>query len=84
MASEQHDELVVHNFYQLLAGCKAFYDLLTKRLFLDPLDKGARDLKIDVCFEQRAPDLAQGLIDIALGDAPLAAQIAEDVVKALA
>ena len=57
---------------QVLLGRQRAQHFLAERLAFDVLDEVADDLDIDVGFEQREPDLAQRLFDIALGDPALA------------
>ncbi len=56
---------------------------LPERLASDMLDKIANNLDIDVGFEQREPDFAERIFDIALGDSPLALELLEDVFEAV-
>ena len=69
---------------QMLLGRERAEHFLAERLGLDVLDKIANDLDIDVGFEQREPDFAQRLFDIALGDAPGALEFSEDPFEAVA
>jgi hypothetical protein len=65
----------------LLAGLNALNNLLAERFRFDALDKIARDLKIDIRFEEREADLAQGLARVGLGNLPQASQVAESVLE---
>ncbi len=72
------------NSNQVLLGSERAQDFLTERLLLDVIDEVADDLDIDVGFEQREPDFAQGLFDIALGDPALSAQLFENAFEPIA
>ena len=57
---------------------------MAEGLLFNPLNKVLGDLEVDVGFEQRATDLAQSIVNVALGNASLPAKRAEEVVKAFA
>jgi len=67
------------DFDDLLPRLNAQQHFLAERLFPHLLDEVAGDLEIDVGFEQRHADFAQGIGDVALGDLAEAAQVAEGV-----
>ena len=68
----------------MLLGGERAQHLRAERLALDVLDKVADDLDIDVGLEQREADFAQRLVDIALGDAAVAAEFLENPFEAVA
>ena len=63
------------DLYDLLTGLNALNDLLPKRFGFDPLDEIARDLKIDIRFEEGHAHLAQGLGGVGLGNLAQPAQV---------
>ena len=66
------------------SGVSDAQHFLAERLVLDVLDEVADDPDIDVGFEQREPDLAQRLFDIALADPALALEFFENAFEAVA
>jgi hypothetical protein len=71
----------VKNLYDLLPRRNGTQNLLTQRLVLDLGDEVFRDLIMDIGLEQRQADLAQGISDVCLRDAPMPAEILEDVLE---
>ncbi len=69
---------------QMLLGRERAQHFGAERLAFDVLDKIADDLDIDVGFEQREPDFAQRILDIALGDPALALEFLENSFEAVA
>ena len=64
-------KLIGDELEDVLLGRQRAQDFLAERLFLDVLDEVANHLDVDVGFEQREPDLAQGLIDVGFGNPAL-------------
>jgi len=58
--------------------------LLAEGVAFDRLDEVADDVEVDVGLEEREPHVAQRFFDVALGDPPLALQLAEERVELLA
>ncbi len=79
--AEQVDQFIVDDFDDLLAGMDALDDFLAEGLGLDAVDEIAGDLEIDVGFEQRHADFAQGIGDVGLGNFAEAAQVFEGVLE---
>ena len=73
------DEFTVDDLYELLVGREASQNVLTDRAFADPGQEVLDDLEVDVGFEERHAHVAQGFVDIRLGDLPGAADTAKDV-----
>ena len=71
------------DLHDLLAGRDALQHLRAERPLAYALDEVLDDLEVDVCLEQRETDLAHGVRDRLLVQAPLLAQVAERALKAL-
>jgi len=56
-------------------------DFLADGLVFNALDKIARDLEIDVGFQQSQTDFAQGIADVFFGDFAEAAQVLEGALE---
>jgi hypothetical protein len=82
-APERLDELLAHDLDDLLAGREALGDLGAERALLHPGDEVADDRDVDVGLEQRESDLARDLVDVLLGQLPLAPEPGEDAVEAV-
>ena len=74
-------QFVVDDLDDLLAGMDGLDDFLAGRLGLDAVDEIAGDLEIDVGFEERHTDFAEGIGDVGLGDFAEAAQVFEGVLE---
>ena len=83
LAGEHPDQLVVHDFHDLLAGGDGFRDRLALGLILHRLDEIARDGQRDVGLEQRDADLAQRGRHVLVGQRAGPGQLAEDAAKAV-
>ena len=69
-------ELGVDDLYEFLAGRQALADGLANGLLPDILDKRLDDRQRDVGLEQRQAHLPQRVLDIAVGQAAFAAEVA--------
>ena len=81
LAAEQHDEFVVDNLDDLLAGRDALDDLGAQGFLAHPVDELLDDLEIDVGVEQRQPHVTQAVGDVAFGNLAQPAKVAEDVLE---
>jgi hypothetical protein len=77
------DQLLVDDLHHLLGRGEALGDLLPHRPLADPGDEVLHHLEVDVGLEQGQADLAQGGVDLGLGQAPVAAQAGEGVLEAV-
>ena len=68
---------------QRLTRRQALVDLLADDLGADRVDERLDDRQRDVRFEQRHAHLAQGVVDVLVGQAPAAAQAFDDALQAL-
>ena len=82
--AEQRQHLVAHDADDLLGRRQALQDVVVDRPIADAIDERLDDLEVDVGLEQRHANLAQRDLDRLLGEAGLAADLAEDVLEALA
>jgi hypothetical protein len=71
--AHRRGEFLVHDADQRLPGVQRTGHLLAQRLFLDPGDEVAHDGQGHVGFEQGHAHFAQHVLDVAFGDAGLAA-----------
>jgi hypothetical protein len=79
------DEMVARsNFLPPIAAPRDDLHHLAERLLLDLADETANDLEVDVGFEQRDADVAQGVVDVLFGQLPLALEAVLDGAKTLA
>ena len=76
-AQELH-HLVVDELDHLLAGRDAAERLVADRLLADGRHELPRDPEVDVRLQQGQTHLAQGLVDVAFGQAALVAEASED------
>ena len=74
LAAEQADQFVAHDADELLLRREALEHLLPHRLGFHRVEKTAHHFEVDVSFQQAETDLAQGVIDVALGDLALTAE----------
>ena len=81
--AHHRDQLVTHDADELLARREALHDLLPERAQAHPLDELLHHGKRDVRLEERHADLAQGVADVVLGEAPLAPQVLQRAGQAL-
>ncbi len=79
IAAEYRDELVVDDLDQRLPRCEAPGNLFAERSFPDALDERLDDGQRHIGFEQREPHLPQRILDIGLGEPPLAAEAARGI-----
>ena len=78
------DQFFVHDLDQHLAGRQAEQHLLAHRPLAHPGDEIPHHRQRHVRFQQRHAHLAQGVLDVVLGQAALAAQILDGAQQALA
>src|SRR5436309_1026217 len=83
-AAERPHQLAVDQLDEVLFRREAAEHLLAEGVAFDRLDKVADDVEVDVGLEEREPHVAQRFFDVALGDPPLALQLAEERVELLA
>ena len=72
--AEGRDELVADDLDDLLGGGEGGGDLGAQGLGADLFDEVAGDVQVDVGFEQGDADLAQGFVDVLVGEGALAAE----------
>ena len=72
--AEDGDELVVDDLDDLLGGGEGGGDLGAQGLGADVFDEVAGDVEVDVGFEQGDADLAEGFVDVLVGEGALAAE----------
>ncbi len=72
--AQQRDQLVADDLDDLLGGRKRGEHFGAHGLDADVLDQVARHVEVDVGFEQRHANLAQGLGDVLFGERALAAK----------
>ncbi|GMA37010.1 hypothetical protein GCM10025876_32140 [Demequina litorisediminis] len=77
LATEDRHEFLVDDLDHLLAGVQCTRDLLAERALPDVAGERADHGHRDVGVEQGAADLADGGVDVRLGQAALAPQVAE-------
>ena len=77
LAAEDGDQLVVDDLDDLLSRVEGLGDLLGQRPLAHPAGELADDGQGDVGVEQGAADLADGGVDVRLGQPPLAPQVLE-------
>ena len=70
-------ELVADDFDDLLGGVEGGGDLGAEGLGADVLDDFAGDVEVDVGLEEGDADLAEGVVDVFVGEGALAAQVFE-------
>src|SRR5258708_4002666 len=68
----------------LLSGGNAAQHLFAERFLSYARDEFLRDLKVNVGFEQREPDLSQRVVDVLLGDRAMTAQVLENILQLIA
>src|ERR1039458_10208476 len=72
--AEEGDELVAHDFDDLLGGRKGSEDFSADRLDADVLDEVGDDIEVDVSFEQGYSDFTQGFGDVFFSERALTAE----------
>jgi hypothetical protein len=77
-AAEEADELVAHDAGDFLRGRELLRDLGADRLLLDARREVAHDRKGHVRLQEGEADLAEGGVQVEVGEVPLAAQLLED------
>ncbi len=76
--TQQLDEFVVDDLYDLLGGSQAVHDFLAHGAGADAVDELFDYLEIHIGFEQGKTYFAQGHVDIALGELALARKSIKD------
>ena len=84
VAAKQHRQFIVKNFNDLLTRRNAAKHTLTERFFFYASNEFSGDLKINIRFEQRHPNLAQCSIDIRFADNAVSAEVFENLLKFVA
>jgi len=79
--AERGGELLVDDLDDLLSGVERPGQLLAHRPLADAALQRLDDGQVDVGFQQRQADFSQHLVDVGLGELPLAAQLGEDAFK---
>ncbi len=64
VAAKQHRQFIVKNFYDLLTRRNAAKYTFAKRFLFYASNEFSGDLKINIRFEQRHPNLAQRSVDV--------------------
>jgi hypothetical protein len=77
--TEQISEFILKDFDDLLAWRDAAQNVLSERSALDARDKFLGDPEMNISLEKSHPDLAQGIRDILLANAPVSAEVFENV-----
>ena len=77
----KRSKFVLKDFDDLLARRDAAQNVLSQRSALDARDKVLGDPEMDIRLEKSHPDFAQGIRDILLADAPMSAEVFENVLK---
>ncbi len=77
------DQLFVDDLDHLLTRSYRLRYILAERSFLDPTQEGLDDSHIDVGFQKCESHLAQGLIDVLLGEFAFASKCGEDRLEPL-
>ena len=78
VAAENLDQLIADDLDDLLGGRKRHEHFLAHGLLLDVFDELLDDAEVDVGFEQRDADLAQGGFHVLGRELAFAAQVFED------
>ena len=74
LAAERRDELVVNDLDDLLSGIEPGQEVRAQRALTDAGDELLHHAEVDVRLEQRQADLAQGDVEVGLGDLCFPAQ----------
>jgi hypothetical protein len=77
------DQLLVDDLDDLLGRGEAPGHLLADRPLPHPANEVLDHPEIDVGFEQGEPHLAQGRVDLRLGQPPMPSELGEDVLEAV-
>ena len=83
LVTKGDDEFLVDDLDDLLAGRQALHDVATDGALLHPGQEGLHHRNVDIGFEQRQTDFAQGSVDVGLAETAFAAQTSEDVAEAI-
>ena len=83
IGAQHGDELVVHDLDNHLPGGDRAQNLLADGLRLDLLGEVLDDVERHVGLDERAPHLAHGFADVALGERAAPRQLVEDARKAI-
>ena len=81
VAAEDLDQFVADDSDDLLGGREGREHFLAHGLLLDAFDELFDDFEIDVGFEQRHADFAQGRLHVFGGELAFAAQVLEDTLQ---
>src|SRR5579875_1257887 len=81
VVAEDVHELVADDFDDLLGGGEGGGDLGAEGLGADVVDDLAGNREVDVSLEQRGADLAEGVVDVLVGEGALAAQVFEGALE---
>ena len=84
MRAQHLDHFVADDFDDLLGGRKRGEHFLAHGLFLDGFDELLDDAEMDVGFEQRHADFAQGGFHVLRREFALSAQSLEDALQLVA
>src|SRR5262249_28074541 len=79
----QAHQLAVDDLHHLLAGSEAAEHFLADCPLADPLHEALHDLEVDVGLEQGDAHLAEGLLNVLLGQAAGSTEAVEDAFEAL-
>ena len=79
--AEQVNQLIVNDFDNLLPGLNALDHFLAQGLGFDALNEIARDLEIDIGFQQCQPHLTQSIADVFLRNFAQPTQVLEGVLE---
>src|SRR5262249_17884181 len=82
--AKQRQHLVANDLDDRLRRREALEDLFLHRPVAHPVDESLDDLEIDVRFEKREANLAQGGLDVLRREPSLASQRLEDILEAIA
>ncbi len=74
-STEDLDQLIPDNLYDLLSGTQGLQHFLSKSLRPDSVRELLHDLEIDVRFQQGDPYFLQGLFDVQLAKLPFSLSV---------
>ncbi len=84
VVAEDVHELVADDFDDLLGGIERGGDFRPEGLGADVVDDLAGDVEVDVGFEERGADPAEGVVDVFVGEGALAAEVFEGALELVA
>src|SRR5438093_13290904 len=82
--AEQRNQFAMKNFYNLLAGRNAAKHTFAERFLFYASNEFSGDLKINIRFEQRHPNLAQCSVDIRFTANAMSTTVFENLLKFIA